>query len=330
MGWTMQSLMDLATGYWRSAALTAAVELGLFEAMAGAGTTAAEAAGRADAAPRHTRQLLDALVAMGLAAAEGGRYRLDPEAARFLDPASPACLLGALRYNAGLYPLWGRLAQGVRTGAPVVPPHTHLGEDPQATRRFAMGMHSRALGLAPHLLPAIEPPDPGTLLDVGAGPGTFSRMLAERHAGVRVTQLDLAPVLAVARELAASSPAAGRLTFAEADYRAADYGGPYDAALYCGALHQESPETAAAVMRRIAAAVCPGGRVWVVDLMLDDGGTGPLFPCLFSLGMSLTSPMGRVFEAGEAGSIIEGAGFRGTTIRRLTEIPYTVITAVRA
>lgn len=330
MSWTMQSLMDLATGYWRSAALTAAVDLELFEAMAASGgVTAEDAAARTGASVRHTRELMNALVAMGLAAVQHGRFRLAPDAARFLDPSSPTCLLGALRYNADLYPLWGRLAHAVRHGAPVVPPRTHLGLDAAATRRFAMGMHSRALALAPHLLPSLDLAGTGTLLDVGAGPGTFSRLLAEQNHSLEVVQLDLAPVLALARELAMQSPAAPRLSFAEADYRADDYGGPFDAALYCGALHQESPESAAAVLRRIAAALRPGGRAWVVDLMLDEGGAGPLFPCLFSLSMALTSPIGRVYEAREAAAMVREAGFRNVTIRRLFEIPYTVVSGVR-
>lgn len=328
--WTVADLMDLATGYWPAAALSAAVDLGLFEAVAGGARSPDDVAARCAASAEHVADLLDALAAVGLLRREGGGYGLDPGATRFLDPASPACMLDALRMNLDLYPLWGRLAATVREGRPAIPPRAHLGDDPARTRRFVLAMHGRALGMASEMLSAI---DPGagveTLLDVGAGPGTFSRMLAENRPGLRVTHMDLPPVQAIARELGASSPAADRIGYRPGDYRADDYGGPYDEVLYCGALHQENGESARAVFGRIHRALRPGGTVRVVDLMREPGRAAPAFACLFSLTMRLTSPFGRVFDAGEVASLLLASGFAAPQFQAIRGIPYHVVTAIR-
>lgn len=337
MNWTMAHLMQLATGYWPAAALMAAVETGVFEALRGGAESGAEdLARRLGVDAQALADLLDALVAMdALERSEAGLYRIAPGAAELLDPASPRSQVDALRYNRDLYAVWGKLADAVRTGKPAIPPGAHLGADLERTRRFAMGMHSRALGLASALLPAIQCPPQGTagdfrLLDVGSGPGTFSRLLAERDSRLRVIQFDLPPVLQVARELAAGSPAVPRISFQPGDYRTDELGRSLDGVLYCGALHQESPESASLLFQKFHAALRPGGRVWVVDLMTAPGRRGPLMAHLFSLNMRLTSPRGRVYAEDETAALLRQSGFLQPDIRRCEAAPYSVIEAGRA
>ncbi|MCL1888048.1 MAG: acetylserotonin O-methyltransferase [Kiritimatiellaeota bacterium] len=319
--WTMNSLMQLATGYWPAAALNAAVTLGVFEALP---LSAGALAQRLATSPRHTRELLDALAGLGLLEKKSNAYAIAATAQKFLSPRGEACMLGALRYNADLYPVWGKLAETVRCGKPAVPPHAHLGGDPERTRRFALGMNSRALGLAPSLLPALEIPDHTTLLDVACGAGTFSRLLAERLPGLRVTQFDLPPVLGVAGELAQGNP---RVSFAPGDYHADPLPGPFDTILYCGALHQETPEAAVALFRKIRASLTPGGRAVVVDLMTDASAVNPVFARLFSINMMLTNEGGRVYALDEVEGLLREAGFAAVSPRLLGDIPYGVVSA---
>ncbi len=318
---SVHELMQLATGYWRAAALSAAVELELFAALEPDGATAALVAERGESDPAYTADLLNALVGLGLLVRDDGRYAIAPAYRELLSPDGERCMLGALGYNAQLYPLWGRLAQCVRDGAPAVPPSAHLGDDPAATRGFVMGMHSRALGLGPTILPAIDAAG-RRLLDIGSGPGTFSRILAERRSDLRVTQLDLPAVVDVARELAANSPAADRIDFLPADYHTDPLPAGYDALLYCGALHQETDAAAAALFERFAAALAPGGVCEVIDLMTEPGGATPAFSALFGLNMKLFNPAAGVFAADRVAELLRAAGFERVSVTRLDESPY--------
>jgi len=273
---------------------------------------------------------LTALAAMKLLRVNQGRFSLDPGAAPFLSPSGEMCLLDSLRFNADLYTLWGRLADTVRSGRPAIPPGAHLGMDAARTRRFVMGMHSRALGLAPQLLPALPIPEAGRVLDVASGPGTFSRMLAEKCPELEVTQMDLPAVLDVARSLTAESPAAARIRFQPGDYHQNDMGGPFDAALFCGAIHQESPDEARRVLNRILQSLRPGGRLIVADLMLDGDTPAPAFAALFALTMMLTSPAGGVHSTDAVEAMLWDVGLQHIAVSAAEGIPYRVITGCKA
>ncbi|MHB1157429.1 MAG: methyltransferase [Phycisphaerales bacterium] len=256
-------LMQLASGYWGSAALGAAVQCGLFDALKDGPLDAASIAARQQTDVRLTAALADALAGLGLLVVfspspsggglgrgelepsgdmerrqdstsphpgplpggEGGRlYAIAPAFAELLVPGGAKDMLPALRFNLDLYPLWGRLSEAVKSGKPVVPPGAHLGDDAERTRRFVEGMHSRALALGPMILAGVDVSDRKRLLDVGAGPGTFGRQLAAAHAGLHVTLLDLPGVIAVAKRLSAGHVAEGRIGYVEADYRGEDWG----------------------------------------------------------------------------------------------------------
>lgn len=320
-------LMDLATGYWRAGALNAAVTLGLFDALGDLRNhaSAAQLADRLDADDRYLQALCNALVGLGVLSKQGERFAVAQTYRPMLLPGGDRDMLDALRFNADLYPLWGRLPDAVKTGGPVVPETAHLGEDPQRTRRFVMGMHSRARALAPRIIDNVDLGDCRTLLDVGCGPGTFGRALAQRHRDLRLTLFDLPAVLAVARQLTAAGDLADRVDHVEGDYRTDPLPGAVDAALYCGALHQESPETAADLFRRVHDSLSPGGRLYVVDMMLETDRTAPPFSALFSITMMLTSGRARVFAADEAADLVRQAGFENVAAERNADSPYYTI-----
>lgn len=336
MSWTIERFMGIATSYWPASVISAAVQLGLFDVLEGRGSSAKEAASRLRTSPGHTAELLDALTALDIlekwaetaqAGAKEPVYRIKPSAAQFLTRSGSSCILDALQYNIDLYPLWGRLAECVRNGRPVIPAGAHLGGDPDRTRRFALGMHSRALAMAPALLPALDMKGRLRLLDIACGPGTFSTQLAERYPGLEVTLFDLPPILAVAKTLIADRPSASRIAFEPGDYHSDPIPAGFDAVLYSGALHQEEPGFAASLLEAVFEAMEPGGRLFVVDMMLQPGRTEPVFSILFSINMMLTSPAGRVYSEDEVRLLLSGAGFEDMNCKRLTDCPYWVITA---
>jgi SAM-dependent methyltransferase len=329
MSWTFARMMELATGYWSSAALNAAVELGVFECLSERPRTASEVAGHLGLSPRTTADLLGVLRGLGLLEEEGGRYSIASGVARFLRADGECCLLDALRFNRDLYHVWGRLPDALRSGTAAVPPQAHLGEDAERTRRFVQGMHSRALAMMEAVVPVIRVPTQGVLLDLGSGPGTFSRRLAELHPSLRVTLFDLPAVLDIARELSRASPAADRLAYHAGDYRRDPLPHPVDAILFCGALHQETETSALDVFGRAREALRPGGTLTVIDLMLDADRSQPVFAALFSLNMKLFNPESGVFEVPRVAALLEKAGLRVDQTRALANLPYRAVTAIR-
>ncbi|HKK17098.1 MAG TPA: methyltransferase [Opitutales bacterium] len=326
----VQVLMNMATGYWQAAALSAAVELGVFPCVSKSAATAAAIARGCQADVACMTDLLDALTGLEILDKTGKTYRLAPEFEPYLNPDSPTCMLGALQYNSQLYFLWGRLANCVRTGQAEAPPQDHLGGNAEATRGFVMAMHARALGIAPLLLSGLPIEPDARLLDVGSGPGTFSRMLAERSPEMEITQFDLPHIIHHAGELSASSSAAERIKLVSGDYRNDSLPAGHDTILYCGALHQETPESADKLFRKFHDALPVGGKLLVVDLMTEPCRTAPVFGALFSLNMKLFNPAAQVYSTEQVDTMLRKTGFDSITHRALQPVPYFCLTGIKS
>ena len=327
------NIMRLATGYWDSATLLAANALGIFGALADSRKTAEEIAAALNLDVRAAVLLLDACAALGLLAKDAAdgveTYRNTPEAAAFLVPGSPGYLGGAIRWGGDQYAAWGRLAQSVQSGLPAMPPEQHLGADAEQTRRFVLGMHNRALGVARAVLHFIPLENATHLLDVGGGPGTYSVLLAQKYPSLHAVVLDLPAVVAIADELIAEAGVGDRVTTQAGNAVQDDYGtATYNAILFSGVLHQMNGATIQRMFAKARKALRPGGKVFVSDMMLDATKTQPAFSALFSLQMLLTSAEGAVFSTLECSNWLTSAGFHDITIRPLPPpLPYVLIEA---
>ena len=301
-------IVSLASAFYGSAVLFAALELDAFTAIQRAEEPTAEALAAALGCDcRGLTLLLDAAVAVGLLAKAGGRYALTPAAAATLVQGAPHDLTRAIAYNRDVYPAWGRLAELVRTGRPVEPPKLHLGDDAERTRRFALSMHGRALGIGRSVVPQLGLPKGAKVLDLAGGPGTYALLMAQADPELTCDTYDLPAIAAVAREITA--PCAGRVACHAGDYHTDVWPeAAYDAVTLFGCLHQESPEMIADILRRATAALKPGGRVYVLDMMTGPDHTTPPFSALFAVNMALTTDHGWVFSSEELKGWMEGAG----------------------
>ena len=311
-----QRIIRMASAFYESCILFAATDLGVFARLAQSGTADVETlAAILPADPRGLRLLLDACVALKLLIKDGSNYRNAPDAAVFLVPGSPADLSGALRYNRDVYQAWGRLPTMVKTGAPVERPELHLGADPARTRTFVLSMHSRALGIGRAVIPQLDLRGCRRLLDVGGGPGTYSCLMAGANPSLHCTVLDLPAVAAIAAELIAQQGLAARVQTLGGDYRTTPFPTGNDAVTFFGVLHQESPESILALFRKAHAAMNPGGRIHVLDMMTDATRANPAFSALFAVNMALTTENGWVFADAEVREWLTAAGFRNCTVR---------------
>jgi SAM-dependent methyltransferase len=311
-------IMEMASAFYESAALFAASDLGVFAKLAELGPADGEAVVSACGLDRRGgRILLDACASLGLLEKSGNRYRNTPEAALFLVPGSPADLSGAIRYNRDVYAAWGRLKEMALTGRPVEKPEFHLGDDPERTRTFVMAMHGRAMGIGRAVVPLLDLAGRRLVLDVGGGPGTYSVLIAEAYPGLECLVLDLPPVTAIATEIIGRAGLAGRVRTLAGDYHATAFPDGFDAILFFGVLHQESPEAIRELLRRAHEALAPGGLVYVLDMMTDASRTRPKFSALFGVNMALTTENGWVFSDEDLRRWLAEAGFRDVSVRPL-------------
>lgn len=107
------------------------------------------------------------------------------------------------------------------------------------------------------------------VLEIGCGPGAAAREVSRRIGGGHVLAIDRsAKAVGQARTACAQEIAAGRLSVRPAaveDFELAPGEAPYDLAfaVRVGALDGRHPELAAQALARIAAALTPGGRLYI-------------------------------------------------------------------
>jgi SAM-dependent methyltransferase len=289
--------------------LQAAVTLGLFDRLDTAGRSAAAIAGAAGTDARATELLLNALVAMRLVRKDGDLFKETAVSKTYLTRASPTSYACLVRFDAWLWSLWGELAETVRTGEPARDPDMFQ-SSPEDTERFIEAMASivQARGDARVLADTLDLGGVRRLLDVGAGPGTYAIELCRRHPELRATIFDLPGTLAITRRHVDASGVADRIELVAGDYLRDPLPGGHDLVFLSNVVHGENEDTNRALMRKIHAALPPGGRLMIKDHVTDESGTSPAPAAIFSIAMLLFT-RGRDYAFAEIRDWLAAAGF---------------------
>jgi len=325
-------IIALASAFYDSCILFTASDIGIFAKLAKLeSATADTVAEELELNSRGIRLLMDGCVALGLLIKNGDLYRNTPESSAFLVPGRPGDMSKAILYNRDVYPAWGNLIGMVRTGEPVERPQLHLGENEHRTRTFVLAMHERALWMGRALIPLMDLKNCKKLLDVGGGPGTFSVLLAREYPDIYCTVLDLPDVVEIAGDLIEQQGMSDRVRTLPGDYHDIVFPAGNDVVNILGVLHQESPESIQAVLKKAYGALAPGGLINVMDVMTDASHTDPKFSALFAVNMALTTDHGWVFSDKELKAWLTAAGFVQVEIRPLpSPIPHWLVTAQKA
>ena len=336
----VSEIVDLASAYYGSAVLFAALDCGVFAAVerSGAFADVVKATGGNE---RGMRLLLDACVAEGLLEKNGETYANTSAGKAALIPGGPADLTKAIRYNRDVYPAWGKLAEFVATGKPVEKPEVHLGENEARTKAFAAAMFGRAMGIGRTVVPmldfgnrTIDPSEQSgnlKILDLAGGPAAYAILMCQVNPGVRCVTVDLPVISAEAKGYVAQFGFADRIECRAGNYHTDEYEAEaYDAVTIFGALHQESPAEIVDILKRANRALKPGGRLLVLDMMTDRTHTAPKFSALFAVNMALTTANGWVFSDEELKGWMREAGFDpGGTRPVPPPMPHWLVTAVK-
>ena len=338
---SVAEIVDLASAYYGSAVLFAAIDRGVFAAIEKLNNPLSTSTSNLDLIAaacgcntRGMRLLLDACVAEGLLEKDGETYCNTPAGKAALVPGGPADLTKAIRYNRDVYPAWGHLAEFAFTGRPVERPEVHLGENEERTKAFAAAMFGRAMGIGRSIVPmlGLGIGDQGSgirVLDLAGGPGAYAILMCQANPAMKCVTVDLPAISAEAKGYVAQFGLSDRIECRAGNYHTDEYEAEaYDAVTIFGALHQESPAAIADILRRAHRALKPGGRLLVLDMMTDATHTAPKFSALFAVNMALTTENGWVFSDEELKGWMREAGLEpGETRSVPPPMPHWLVTA---
>ena len=320
---TPDRILELGFGFWGAKTLLSAVELGVFSELAKGAQDGEALRERLNLHPRSARDFFDALVALGMLERRDGQYGNTPETDQFLDRAKPSYVGGILEMaNARLYPFWGSLTEGLRSGEPQNEAKTGgdlfaaLYADPARLRQFLRAMSGQNMGTAVAIAQKIPWQTYRTFVDVGTAQGAVPVQLARAHPHLTGGGFDLPPVGPVFEEYVAEAGLGDRLRFYAGDF----FADPLPAAdvLIMGyILHDWDLEGKRTLLAKAYAALPEGGRLVVYEALIDDERRQNTFGLLMSLNMLIETRGGFDYTGADCRAWMREAGFRESYVEHL-------------
>ena len=224
------------------------------------------------------------------------------------------------------------LAEIVRTGRTTLPGTGTVEPENPVWVEFA---HSMAPMMAPATAPLGEIALEGLsgavdVLDIAAGHGLFGIEVARQNPQARIVAQDWAPVIEVARANAARAGVADRFKGLPGSAFDVAFGGPYDIVLVTNFLHHFDRPTCVVLLRKIHAALKPGGRIATLDFVPNEDRVSPPMAAAFALTMLASTASGDAYTFREYSEMYREAGFVNTKAHPLQTGPHTVVTGERA
>jgi SAM-dependent methyltransferase len=311
---TTADVLDLLDASFPSAALGAALELGLFWMI--------------DERPRPALEIASAL---GIPSARCGYWLQLLEQVGLLEQgpegfvasaAARAAIVGTFSRESWAFlalearerlPVLVDLALSIREGGPLPPalqaPRPGYVEmmsaDAGRACRFTRMLEELHRPLAAELAGRIDARGVTRVLDLGGGSGVVSLALAHRNPGLTAVVVDIPAVCEAGRAIAAVSGLADRVTYQPADILRDELPRPFSLAVMCdvGVYSEE-------LFRRVEAAMDRGARFVIVDVFAPAPGVAPPSRVHWLFERSLSEPRFAIETAGGVEAMLQTAGFR--------------------
>lgn len=312
----VRDLKDCRRGAEWGLAVGVAQELGVFDALAEGPARPEELAARLELSVRGAEILAGVLLELGILREDEDGLRLTgPGRARFVDRDTPDFEGDALRLWLANIRDWARgLDAAVRQGAPVEEDGRDADREREGLERFMAAMANKAPGLVESAVetcllrlrdggPRSPDGDGGRALDLGGGPGTFARALADR--GLEVVLADRPEVVDFVAH-AYGLDGHPRIRLWRGDFLESLPEGPFDLVLAANITHLFDAATNARLVARLHALLRPGGVLGLLDFVRG----ASEFAALFALTMLLRTERGSTYARTDYERWLHEAGFR--------------------
>ena len=322
---------ETAFAYQRSAALKTAIDLDLFTAIGDAPSSVDQLATRCKAAPRGIRILCHYLTTLGFLDKRGEAFGLTPVSAAYLSKGSPAYLGGTLEFlsSGEVVRNFDHLTDTTRRGT--IPPSANntVSEENPMWVTFAQAMLPMMMPNALAIADTLNPTGKMRVLDIAAGHGIFGIVLAQRNLEAEIVAVDWPSVLEVATANATRFGVRERYRTLAGDAFGVDFGTGFDVALITNFLHHFDVPTNVEFLRKVAAALKPGGRAVILEFAPNADKVSPAFAAQFGLTMLAGTPGGDAYSLEELEHMLTGAGFSRVSTHP-TPTPQRVIVGTKA
>jgi ubiquinone/menaquinone biosynthesis C-methylase UbiE len=331
---TQERIFNLMNAFQQTAALKSGIELDVFTAIGAGANTPQLLSTKISASERGLRILCDYLTIMGLITKENGHYALTEESALFLDRRSPASLVAVTGF---LGSTWHKknveaLTDAVRKGGTTGVQGDNSKPQDEVWVAFAKSMAPLTIPAANFIAELIgaKEGEPCSVLDIAAGHGNYGITIARKNPQAHVVAVDWPSVLAVAQGNAQIAGVSGRYTTRPGSAFETNLGSGYDIVLLTNIFHHFDIPTCEVLMRRVYAALKPGGKAVTLEFVPNEDRVTPPAAAAFSLNMLVGTDAGDAYTYSEYEKMFANAGFSKTSLHPVTGMPQQVLISGKA
>lgn len=311
------SVLEELRWFMKNRVVFTAAELNIFDALEAGKARDAEGLARLKGVSvRGLTRLLDCLVGLGYLEKSDGSYALT-EKGRYLTSGHPQTILPMVLHNAHLWKNWTHLTDTVTLGSN--PHRVPVMADEKSRKAFIRAMHVVARRLADDVVGFYDASGLKVLLDIGAGPGTYTIAFLKKYPQMKAIVFDLPEVIPLSREYIAAAGLEDRVSFVAGNFYHDPLPEGSDLALLSAIIHQNSPDENLALFRSVHRALKPGGRLLIRDHIMSEDRVWPPEGALFAINMLVSTPGGDTYTFSEVEKTLEAAGF--TQIRLIRKGP---------
>ncbi|MDA1127084.1 MAG: methyltransferase [Chloroflexi bacterium] len=317
-------IMELGFAFWGAKTLLAATELGLFTELAANGPQTEESLSRTlDLHRRSARDFLDALVALGMLDREDGKYGNTRDTEAFLDKNKTSYVGGWLEMaNSRLYPFWGNLTEGLKTGEPQNEAKTGgdlfdaIYGNPETLKVFLHSMTSLSMGANITIANKFPWDRYKSFVDVGTAQGGLAVQIALANGHLTGSGYDLPVAREIFESYVTEMGLTDRLSFAPGSFF--DDPMPQTDVITMGhILHDWDLDTKRMLLQKAYEALNPGGAVIIYETLIDDDRSKNAFGLLMSLNMLIETRGGFDYTGADCQGWMTDIGFKDTYVEHL-------------
>lgn len=326
---TTVRLQNIAQSYGQSAALMAAVEIGVFTAISKGAGTYEEVAKAVDIHPTNAERLMVMLCAASLLEKSDGRHRNAPDVERFLVEGEPGYMGPWITFTKPQWNEWGRLSDHLRVKSLKVMGSIETFTVADA-RLYHNATYSIGMGAGRRFVRQVDLSERKRIMDIGGGSGAYCIAAAKAHPAIRAVVLDLPVVCEVARDFIAENGVSDRVEAQPCNFTRDAFPSDCDVAIMASNLPMYGREMIASVIRKAHDALLAGGEMHLIGETTNNERTGPWGPAYWGLGQAVSDSLGLAHSEADVLKYFREAGFKDVAVHEFIAGALSRITGTKA
>ncbi len=251
--------------------------------------------------------LLNALTAMGALKVNKDFYKNTSVTYKYFCESSPDFKRGTVMLKLDGRDEYSYLLKTIKKGRDLK--KFDESDDPSFRTLFTYAMHERSNLYADKIASLVTKQKIGNLIDIGAGPGSYSAAILKKDKNATATLIDREAAIKVARELHKKKSFYKRIKFINGDLFSDEFGIGYDTVFLSNIIHIYNISENKVILKKINKALVYGGRIILYDLFLKDSRTEPYDAAMFAVTMLLYTKTGKSYSYSEVNSLLKKTGF---------------------